>query len=427
MAEQVEEKVIFTGDASSLQNAFNSLINDISRTREELKQYKGDKEKTAELTKKLADQEKQLVDVMKKSNNTIDASNVSYRQLNDILKDLNKTYKETADEAQRLDLAPSIKAINTELKGMDASIGNFQRNVGNYEGAITSAADSMSRSFVNLAKTLPSLADGPERFFMQLAQQLPNIVSAYKDLKAAREASDAFSAFSSEHGWLGVDGFFLSVLSVISTPSMISQEMKYPGTTRVLVWRLEEDAQQLLALCQQQGIPYDDLLDQPIKRQREKAAERLLLCQAFGHPVTLSLDQQGAPLIEGEKVNISISHTMHLVAVALNNNNVIGLDAERIDRQQVLRVRDKYLNANEQQFIKPDDLAAHVIAWTAKEAVIKAERNSAIDWTEGIRLEPFTPYTVETIIIAHYSGRRYDLTSRQLEGHYLTIAIPAIR
>lgn len=206
---------------------------------------------------------------------------------------------------------------------------------------------------------------------------------------------------------------------------MINQEMKYPGSTRVLVWRLEEDAQQLLALCRRQGVPCDDLLDQPVKRQREKAAERLLLCQAFGHPVTLSHDQQGAPLIEGEKVNISISHTMHLVAVALNDDSVIGLDAERIDRQQVLRVRNKFLNASEQQFIKPDDLAAHVIAWTAKEAVIKAERNSAIDWTEGIRLEPFTPHAGETTFLAHCGSNRYHMTTRPLEGHYITIAIPA--
>ena len=206
---------------------------------------------------------------------------------------------------------------------------------------------------------------------------------------------------------------------------MINQEMKYPGSTRVLVWRLEEDAQQLLALCKQQGVLCDDLLDQPVKRQREKAAERLLLCQAFGHPVTLSHDQQGAPFIEGEKVNISISHTMHLVAVALNDNNVIGLDAERLDRQQVLRVRNKFLNASEQQFIKPDDLAAHVIAWTAKEAVIKAERNSAIDWTEGIRLEPFTPHVDETTFLAHCGSNRYHITTHPLEGHYITIAIPA--
>ena len=206
---------------------------------------------------------------------------------------------------------------------------------------------------------------------------------------------------------------------------MLDQEMQYPGGSRLLVWRLDEEAPQLLALCRDQGIPCDDLMGKPVKRQREKAAERLLLCQAFGHPVILTHDEQGAPFVEGSTINISITHTMRLVAMALNSSDVIGLDAEQVDRQQVLRVRTKFLNASELQFIAPDDLAAHVIAWTAKEAVIKAERNSAIDWTQGIRLEPFNLDPQETTLIAHCGSKRYVLTARPLDGHYITIAIPA--
>lgn len=193
----------------------------------------------------------------------------------------------------------------------------------------------------------------------------------------------------------------------------------------MLVWRLEEDAPRLLSLCREQGITIEDLLDKPVKRQREKAAERLLLCKAFGRPVILSHTSQGAPYIEGAAVNISITHTMRLVAFALNDSDIIGLDAEQIDRQQVLRVRDKFLNTSEQQFIDGNDLAAHIIAWTAKEAVIKAERNSAIDWTDGIRLEPFAPNSQETTLIAHCGSKRYLLTTRPMDGHYITVATPA--
>ncbi len=163
----------------------------------------------------------------------------------------------------------------------------------------------------------------------------------------------------------------------------------------------------------------------PVKRQQEKAVERLLLCRAFGHPVSLSHDEQGAPFVEGSTMNVSITHTMRLVALALNDSHVVGLDAEQCDRKQVLRVRNKFLNASEQQFIGPDDLAAHIIAWTAKEAVIKAECNSAIDWTDGIRLEPFHPSPDVSTLIAHCGAKRYQLITRSLEGHYLTIATPA--
>ena len=91
----------------------------------------------------------------------------------------------------------------------------------------------------------------------------------------------------------------------------------------------------------------------------------------------------------------------------------------------MLRVRNKFLNTNEQQFIDSNDLVAHIIAWTAKEAVIKAERNSAIDWTEGIRLEPFVPNPQETTLIAPYGTKRYVLTTRPMDGHYVTVATPA--
>ena len=211
-------------------------------------------------------------------------------------------------------------------------------------------------------------------------------------------------------------------------PPMIINEITYPGGTRVLVWRLEEDAPRLLALCREAGIVADDLEGLPVKRQREKAAERLLLYRALGHPVTLSHDRQGAPSVEGqEHVNISITHTPRLVALAVDDSQVIGLDAELMDRRQVLRVRDKFLNAGEQQFIDPGDLAAHVVAWTAKEAIIKGERNSAIDWTEEIRLEKFVVSGGETVLEAACGDRRYRLLSRSIDGHYLTLAAPRQR
>lgn len=207
---------------------------------------------------------------------------------------------------------------------------------------------------------------------------------------------------------------------------MLLDMMTYPCGSRVLLWRLDEEASQLLALCCQEGIPVDDLAGLPVKRQREKAAERLLLCRAFGKPVPLAHTRQGAPYVEGRNVNISISHTMHLVALAWNEQEVIGLDAEQLDRKQVIKVRDKFLNTSEQQFISPDNQTAHVIAWTAKEAVIKAERNSALNWTDGICLQPFTPVDHETALRACCADHRYRLTARLVEGHCVTLAVPAV-
>ena len=206
---------------------------------------------------------------------------------------------------------------------------------------------------------------------------------------------------------------------------MFVKEMICPNGASVHAWRLEEEAPQLLTLCREAGIACEDLAELPVKRQREKAAERLLLCRAIGHPVDLVYTEQGAPSIVGFDMNLSITHTQRLVAIALDEKRVIGLDAEPEERSQVLRVRDKFLNASERQFIDPDNLAAHIIAWTAKEAVIKGERNSAIDWTEGICLEPFIlpgPFIQEITLAARCGDRLYNLITRRVEGHFMTLA-----
>jgi hypothetical protein len=131
-------------------------------------------------------------------------------------------------------------------------------------------------------------------------------------------------------------------------------------------------------------------------------------------------------MVTGMDVSISITHTVGLVGLAWNAHLVVGLDAERIDRRQVIKVRDKFLNAAEQQFIAEDDQAAHIIAWTAKEAIIKAERNSAIDWTDGITVEPFEVLAGETSFFARCDDRRYRLITRCAEGHYITVAVPVM-
>lgn len=192
-ANDIKATVVMEADASQLQSAFDTLVRSISETKEQLKLYKDDKEKSAELTEKLVDEEKQLAQVIKQNNGVIQSSNVTYKQLDDILKDLRKQYKTAADEMSRNDLAPAIKSINSELKGMDASLGDFKRNVGNYEGAIDSAAKNISESFRSVVQTLPSLTESPERFFMALAQSMPKLIQAYKSLSTAQKSAAAAS------------------------------------------------------------------------------------------------------------------------------------------------------------------------------------------------------------------------------------------
>lgn len=107
----------------------------------------------------------------------------------------------------------------------------------------------------------------------------------------------------------------------------------------------------------------------------------------------------GAPFLFGSTERISIAHADHLLVVATlprtpdvnlgeySRGAALGVDAERLDRCQVLKIRERFLNAEELKQIPSDDLGRHIVAWTAKEALYKAAMTEGLDFREHIRIE----------------------------------------
>lgn len=108
--------------------------------------------------------------------------------------------------------------------------------------------------------------------------------------------------------------------------------------------------------------------------------------------------RNGAPFLVGETGRISITHTGRFMAVAtlpdtpevdlsvFSERAALGIDAERADREQTLRVRNKFLSDDEQQMIDKDDVKKNVMAWTAKEALYKAAMQDGLDFKNDIRI-----------------------------------------
>lgn len=71
----------------------------------------------------------------------------SYNSLVHQMAALKEEWRATNDEARRNELGVQITEVNKKLKDMDASIGNFQRNVGNY----SSALDGLKQGFLATA------------------------------------------------------------------------------------------------------------------------------------------------------------------------------------------------------------------------------------------------------------------------------------
>lgn len=97
-----------------------------------------------------------MEDVAKAATGTAD----SYNSLVHRMAALKEEFRSTEDAARRADLGGQIKAINDQLKDMDALQGNFQRNVGNYAGDIKKAFSDMSVNVDVFRKSIGAVGGG---------------------------------------------------------------------------------------------------------------------------------------------------------------------------------------------------------------------------------------------------------------------------
>ena len=206
--DELREKVVSAGYSFSSLKSAKSYIDRLRASLIDLDETSEEYEERVEEIDKVQDK---LNKAMKATGDKAKDAEGSYNALSKKMSELKKAFKETNDEAERDKLAKQIVGINDQLKEMDASIGNYQRNVGNYEAAFTdgllniaakvkalSDPMSLAKKGVNaLGKALKSLLTNPVGAFIMA------IVVAVKALKKGFEQSEtasnslkrAFSAF----------------------------------------------------------------------------------------------------------------------------------------------------------------------------------------------------------------------------------------
>lgn len=120
-----------------------------------------------------------------------DAVKGSYNDLVNQLSRLKEQWKATGDEAERANLTGQINGIKAQLTEMDHSIGNWQRNVGNYEHSIIGALTNlrgMGGAAGQAASGIMSLTRGAQAFTATgfgavlaiIAQALNALVKGFK-------------------------------------------------------------------------------------------------------------------------------------------------------------------------------------------------------------------------------------------------------
>lgn len=84
-------------------------------------------------------------------NKLINSESTSYNALVHSLADLKTQWRAATDEQTRANLGERINQVNDRLKDMDASVGSFKRNVGNYSNSIVDAFGKMGGSIGGMA------------------------------------------------------------------------------------------------------------------------------------------------------------------------------------------------------------------------------------------------------------------------------------
>lgn len=124
------------------------------------------------------------------------AAEGSYRALSEEMSNLKKAWKETADEMERDALGQQINNLNNQLKELDASIGNYQRNVGNYTNAFVDGLSKLNVGFAGTLKSAIATGNGIKTAFSKnpyivaITVAITALVGVFRTLKNAINSNE---------------------------------------------------------------------------------------------------------------------------------------------------------------------------------------------------------------------------------------------
>ena len=125
-----------TGDSNTTLKEYRQQIDNL---KESMSSLDSTTEEYQAQAQELRDAQDRLNNVLKEGSDVAAHAEGSYNQLEATMAELKAQWKATGDEAERADLGKKILDINNQLKDLDASTGDFSRNIGDYAGAFEEA------------------------------------------------------------------------------------------------------------------------------------------------------------------------------------------------------------------------------------------------------------------------------------------------
>lgn len=173
--EQNEIKKVISVDLGNTTTSLKDYKKHIDELRGSLLQLDETSEEYKNISEEIFNEQQKLNEVMKVGKTQVDAEAGSYNALTKEMADLKKQWKATGDETKRAELGGQILDINNKLKDLDASTGNFQRNVGGYEQGFSKA---MSNLKGGLTSSVPAFGKVNTAMKMIAANPIGLIITA---------------------------------------------------------------------------------------------------------------------------------------------------------------------------------------------------------------------------------------------------------
>ena len=172
------------------QNAIRLINEEIKR----MTKYQGEsstlssaqQNRLTQLNASLLQHKTALAELRQNLNNRVKLDNAAATSMNSLSQSLARmrmTYRELTEEERSSpfgqELLASIQQADAKIKQLDSTIGNHQRNVGNY----ASGWNGLGMSIQQIGRELPSLAMGWNTFFLAISNNLPILTDEIKRAK----------------------------------------------------------------------------------------------------------------------------------------------------------------------------------------------------------------------------------------------------
>jgi phosphopantetheinyl transferase len=199
------------------------------------------------------------------------------------------------------------------------------------------------------------------------------------------------------------------------------------GSTKLAIWKIEEEASFFLA-----QVPLQREITHPHKRLQHLAGRYLLNYLFPDFPLQLiQIADTRKPYLEDEAYHFSISHCGNYAAVIVSKENRVGIDIE-MATEKVNRIRHKFISGAENKMLnaqcsmlngqltsKHDNLSTSqplnlsTLIWSCKEAVFKWYGLGSVDFKEHM--------TVQRIIAVDEKSFETIMRFKKMDEMFLSI------